>query len=84
MWANGGGQGDMRFNIYAPDGSSVLASNPGQNSGISSVDIVKFPCNSGPAGGPAAGPAGGPAAGPAGGPAGSSAGVQFPAWGKET
>jgi hypothetical protein len=57
----------------------VLASNPGQNSGISSVDIVKFPCNS-VAAGPAAGPAGGPAAGPAG----SSAGVQFPAWGKET
>lgn len=69
----------MRFNIYAPDGSSVLASNSGQNSGISSVDIVKFPCNS-VAAGPAAGPAGGPAAGPAG----SSAGVQFPAWGKET
>ncbi|KEQ78127.1 hypothetical protein M436DRAFT_35982, partial [Aureobasidium namibiae CBS 147.97] len=46
MWANGGGQGDMRFNIYAPDGSSVLSSNAGQNSGVSSVDIVKYPCNS--------------------------------------
>ena len=36
----------MRFNIYAPDGSSVLSSNAGQNSGVSSVDIVKYPCNS--------------------------------------
>ncbi|CAD0081515.1 unnamed protein product, partial [Aureobasidium vineae] len=32
MWANGGGQGDLRFNVYAPDGSSVLSSNAGQNS----------------------------------------------------
>ncbi|KAG9637528.1 concanavalin A-like lectin/glucanase, partial [Aureobasidium melanogenum] len=46
LWANGGGQGDLRFNIYAPDGSSVLSSNAGQNSGISSVDIVQNPCNS--------------------------------------
>ncbi|KAG9950296.1 concanavalin A-like lectin/glucanase, partial [Aureobasidium melanogenum] len=46
MWANGGGQGDLRFNIYAPDGSSVLSSNAGQNSGVSSVDIVQYPCNS--------------------------------------
>ncbi|KAI5205053.1 concanavalin A-like lectin/glucanase [Aureobasidium subglaciale] len=46
MWANGGGQGDLRFNIYAPDGSSVLSSNAGQNSGVSSVDIVQNPCNS--------------------------------------
>lgn len=46
MWANGGGQGDMRFNIYAPDGSSVLSSTAGQNSGVSSVDIVKYPCSS--------------------------------------
>ncbi|KAH0168103.1 concanavalin A-like lectin/glucanase, partial [Aureobasidium melanogenum] len=46
MWANGGGQGDMRFNIYAPDGSIVLSSNAGQNSGVSSVDIVQNPCNS--------------------------------------
>lgn len=45
MWANGGGQGDMRFNIYAPDGSSVLSSTAGQNSGVSSVDIVQYPCN---------------------------------------
>ncbi|KAG9831372.1 concanavalin A-like lectin/glucanase, partial [Aureobasidium melanogenum] len=46
LWGNGGGQGDLRFNIYAPDGSSVLSSNAGQNSGISSVDIVQNPCNS--------------------------------------
>ncbi|KAH0369426.1 concanavalin A-like lectin/glucanase, partial [Aureobasidium melanogenum] len=46
QWANGGGQGDMRFNIYAPDGSIVLSSNAGQNSGVSSVDIVQYPCNS--------------------------------------
>ncbi|KAH0345976.1 concanavalin A-like lectin/glucanase, partial [Aureobasidium melanogenum] len=46
LWGNGGGQGDMRFNIYAPDGSSVLSSNAGQNSGVSSVDIVQNPCNS--------------------------------------
>ncbi|KAH0263183.1 concanavalin A-like lectin/glucanase, partial [Aureobasidium melanogenum] len=46
LWGNGGGQGDMRFNIYAPDGSSVLSSNAGQNSGVSTVDIVQNPCNS--------------------------------------
>jgi hypothetical protein len=46
MWGNGGGQGDMRFNVYAPDGSTVLSSNPGLNSGVGSVDVVKFPCNS--------------------------------------
>ncbi|TIA77337.1 concanavalin A-like lectin/glucanase [Aureobasidium pullulans] len=46
LFANGGGQGDLRFNIYAPDGTSVLSSNAGQNSGVSSVDIVEFPCNS--------------------------------------
>ncbi|KAK6004897.1 hypothetical protein QM012_007676 [Aureobasidium pullulans] len=45
LWANGGGQGDLRFNLYAPDGSTVLSSNAGQNSGVSSVDVVQYPCN---------------------------------------
>ncbi|KAI4730953.1 hypothetical protein E4T49_01204 [Aureobasidium sp. EXF-10728] len=46
MFANGGGAGELDFNIYAPDGSVVLASNRGLGTGSSSIDIVQFPCNS--------------------------------------
>ncbi|CAD0091689.1 unnamed protein product [Aureobasidium mustum] len=45
VYANGGGQGELDFNIYAPDGSAVLASNKGLGTGSSSVDIVQFPCD---------------------------------------
>lgn len=46
QWANGGGAGDLQFNVYAPDGSAIMASVAGTNSGSSSVDIVRFPCDS--------------------------------------
>ncbi|CAD0092971.1 unnamed protein product [Aureobasidium vineae] len=46
MFANGGGAGELDFNIYAPDGSVLLASNRGLGTGSSSIDIVQFPCNS--------------------------------------
>lgn len=45
LYANGGGAGELDFNIYAPDGSTVLASNRGLGTGSSSIDIVQFPCN---------------------------------------
>ncbi|KAG9689108.1 hypothetical protein KCU95_g11895, partial [Aureobasidium melanogenum] len=45
LFANGGGAGELDFNIYAPDGSTVLASNRGMGTGSSSIDIVQFPCN---------------------------------------
>ena len=45
MFGNGGGAGELDFNIYAPDGSTVLASNRGLGTGSSSVDIVRFPCD---------------------------------------
>ncbi|KAH0349772.1 hypothetical protein KCU83_g5181, partial [Aureobasidium melanogenum] len=46
MFGNGGGAGELDFNIYAPDGSTVLASNRGLGTGSSSIDIVQFPCDS--------------------------------------
>ncbi|GAB7350070.1 hypothetical protein MBLNU459_g0739t1 [Dothideomycetes sp. NU459] len=46
QWANGGGAGDLRFNLYAPDGSALLQSNAGTSTGSSSVDVVQFPCDS--------------------------------------
>lgn len=45
MWGNGGGAGEMRFNIYAPDGSALLTSYAGLNSGSSTPDVVQFPCD---------------------------------------
>jgi len=45
MFGNGGGAGELDFNIYAPDGSTVLASNRGMGTGSSSIDIVRFPCD---------------------------------------
>lgn len=45
MFGNGGGAGELDFNIYAPDGSVVLASNRGLGTGSSSIDIVRFPCD---------------------------------------
>jgi hypothetical protein len=45
MFGNGGGAGEMAFNIYAPDGSVILASNRGLGTGSSSVDVVRFPCD---------------------------------------
>jgi hypothetical protein len=45
MFGNGGGAGEMAFNIYAPDGSTILASNRGLGTGSSSIDIVRFPCD---------------------------------------
>ena len=45
MFGNGGGAGELDFNIYAPDGSIVLASNKGLGTGSSSIDIVRFPCD---------------------------------------
>jgi hypothetical protein len=45
MFGNGGGAGEMAFNIYAPDGSVILASNRGLGTGSSSIDVVRFPCD---------------------------------------
>lgn len=45
MFGNGGGAGELDFNVYAPDGSAVLASNQGLGTGSSSIDVVQFPCN---------------------------------------
>ncbi|OBW68624.1 MAG: hypothetical protein AUREO_013190 [Aureobasidium pullulans] len=45
MFANGGGAGELDFNIYGPDGSTILASNRGLGTGSSSIDIVQFPCD---------------------------------------
>jgi len=45
MWANGGGPGALQFNVYGPDGSVMLASTAGANSGYMSPDIVTSPCN---------------------------------------
>ena len=46
MWGNAGGNGDLQLNVYAPDGSTILASTGGANAGSSSPNIVQFPCNS--------------------------------------
>lgn len=45
MWGNGGGQGDLRFNVLAPDGTTLMSSTAGANAGYLSPDIVQFPCN---------------------------------------
>ncbi|KAG9626610.1 hypothetical protein KCV04_g11763, partial [Aureobasidium melanogenum] len=45
LFGNGGGAGELDFNIYAPDGSTILASNRGLGTGSSSIDIVQFPCD---------------------------------------
>ncbi|KAH0159331.1 hypothetical protein KCU67_g7161, partial [Aureobasidium melanogenum] len=45
LFGNGGGAGELDFNIYAPDGSTVLASNRGLGTGSSSIDVVQFPCD---------------------------------------
>ena len=46
QWANGGGDGNLQFNIYNPDGSYSLSSTLWANSGYMSPDIVTQPCNS--------------------------------------
>lgn len=44
MWGNGGGAGELRFTIYAPDGNALLQTTAGANTGSSTPDVVQFPC----------------------------------------
>lgn len=44
QWGNGGGAGDMQFQITAPDGTNLINYVTGTNSGTMTPDIVTSPC----------------------------------------
>ena len=45
QFGNGGGIGDLEFNVYDPTGSLVMYSSPGNNVGTLTPAVVQNPCN---------------------------------------
>ncbi|THZ73529.1 hypothetical protein D6C84_09655 [Aureobasidium pullulans] len=45
IFGNGAEVGNFQMNMYAPDGTQILGSNAGTNTGMMNPDIVQFPCD---------------------------------------